>query len=161
MRITEIITEALDKPYPWERSMDAGYFRSADGEIITVQFDDMTEFAPGIWSVSFSKNFSTKLSGARDEFRIFSTVIAIIQQWASQAKPKILTFSADKSEGVRGRLYKKLVDRVITGSDYTDVSSNISVIKDEKLRMGCQKIQRAYSESSAIFILARNDQITF
>lgn len=159
MRAQEFIVESLSQPYPWERSMNAGYFRTADDEIVQVQFDQMGDPRYDVWAVSFNRGTQFDLTGTGDEFRVFATVIAIIKQWVSQANPAVLTFSADKSEGNRAGIYRRMVQRLIGGSEYVDVTGSVDRISDAGIQSTMQQLIRASGSSHEIFVLARRDLV--
>lgn len=152
MRISEVFSSI----YPYERSMDGGYFQDSEGTTISVLFDEM---ATGIWAVAFQRGVIFSMTGSGDQFKILATVVAIIKEWASQAKPDIITFSSNKEDHGRTSAYGAMVKRLIKDTDYVNVTDNIRVVKDEKQRDWLERAKRHYG-SSDIFVLARRDQIT-
>lgn len=135
--------------------MDGGYFYSHNGDMISVIFDELT---PGIWSVAFKSGNTFKLTGRGDEYRILATIVAITKEWASLAKPLLLTFSSSKEDNSRMSAYAAIVKRFIKDTSYKNITSNIRVLKNENLRHWVERAVTRY-KSMDIFVLARTDQI--
>ncbi len=117
MKINEVLTEAFDQPYPltWERGdfgMDA-FIKLPDGSPLEINFNDEYDHEGNeITQVEFYRGRSQSVTGEGDAQRIFATVLAAIQQFIKDERPKRITFAADKESGSsRANLYKKLVDR--------------------------------------------------
>jgi len=160
MRATEFVAESLDRAYEWEPRLDGGMFRAADGEIVRVQFDVMGVARHDVWAVSFNRGVNYDLTGTGDEFRVFATVAAIIRDWVRRNRPSVLTFSADKSDGNRVRLYQRLINRLIQNSGYVDVSRNADVITDSGARFATQTIlYKLNTPDHSVFALARQDLV--
>ena len=124
MRITEILTEAFNQPYPltWERGdfgMDA-LVKLPDGTPLSIMFNDEYDHEGNeITQVEFYRNNSQSVTGEGDAQRIFATVLAAIQQFIKDERPKRITFAADKEPGEsRASLYKRLVDRFARSMGY-------------------------------------------
>ena len=150
MRAIEI-TEAFDASYPitWSGSMDA-YFYDKHNQQIHVSFGD---FAAGaIWYVSFAIENNHDLTGSGDEFRIFATVVSAIREFIARVQPGILTFVSAKSDASRTPLYQRMVNRLTSGTDYVDISRNLSVVKDLQVRSRVEKMQQKFESVDTFFI---------
>jgi hypothetical protein len=156
----EFVAESLDRAYEWESQPDGGIFRAADGEIVRVRFDRLGLARYDVWALGFSRGVTYDLTGTGDEFRVFATVAAIIRDWVQRVQPSALTFSADKSDGNRARLYQRLINRLSRNSGYVDVSRNAGVITDSGVSFVIQTILYKLNTSShLVFALARQDLV--
>ncbi len=111
------LTEAFDQPYPltWERGefgMDA-FTKLPDGTQLEINFNDEYDGdGSEITHVEFHRGHSQSVTGEGDAQKIFATVLAAIQQFIKDERPKRITFAADKEPGPsRANLYTRLVDR--------------------------------------------------
>ena len=59
---------------------------------------------------SFARHGKTGITGAGNEVKLFSTVIAGIKQWVKKNKPEVIEFTA--SEPSRKKLYNSLIKRL-------------------------------------------------
>jgi len=137
--------------------MDSGYFYDNKGKLISVIFDELSSDLY-IWAVSFKSENTFQLTKTGDQFKILATVIAIIREWASQAKPALLTFSSNKEDGSRSKTYQAMVNRLAPTIGYVDVTNNIALLRDQNKQQWVNKVRRAHSNSD-IFVLARTDQL--
>lgn len=117
MKINQIISEVITTPYPYEMSMDNAQFYDKQGNSYYVRFDD---FRDSVWSVAFNTGTQQvdDLTNRQDAFRVLSTVISIIKEWANSAKPKVLIFSADRNSKSRISVYAKLAKAFTKNSPY-------------------------------------------
>lgn len=117
MKINQIISEAITTPYPYEMGMDNAQFHDKQGNSYYVRFDD---FGDSVWSVAFNTGIQPvdDLTNRQDAFRVLSTVISIIKEWANSAKPKALIFSANRNSESRISLYAKLAKAFTKNSPY-------------------------------------------
>ena len=110
------VQEAFDNPYPikW-LSLRPGSSSSAkakldDGSELEIHFADDDA---GYYDIEFLRSGSMKVSGEGDEFRVFATVQAAILEWWKQADKKYvraISFSADKGDNNRSKLYKRFAE---------------------------------------------------
>jgi hypothetical protein len=122
MRLSEIITEAFDQPYPVKVQQQGKKYKAQ------VKLPDKTtlliKFVPDMlddqsWNISFVRNGSIDLTGQGDAMRIFATVMDATKQFINAVNPKEVTFAADKSQGAsRSNLYKRLVSQFATSLGY-------------------------------------------
>ena len=140
MRITEVITEAFDAPYPmtWEHGDEShdALVRLPDGTNLSIMFSmDYNGYGEEEWQVEFWRNNSQDVTGEGDAQRIFSTVLSAIQQFINTYTPERIRFSAtketDAGENNRSRstLYTTLVKRYARVWGYrADVSDHGSTV---------------------------------
>lgn len=117
MKINEILSESFNQSYPltWQRGdfgMDA-FTKLPDGTPLEINFNDEYDHEGNeVTQVEFYRSRSQGVTGEGDAQRIFATVLAAIQQFITDERPKRITFAADKEEGEsRASLYTKLVQR--------------------------------------------------
>jgi len=126
MKITEIITEAFDKPYAfnWSRGDHGDYdvfVKLPDGSPLNIAFN--REGDDG-WHVAFDRGHSQDITGEGDAQRIFATVLTSIQQFILKEEPDRLYFSASKdvepgqNPTSRARLYERMVERYAKSMGY-------------------------------------------
>jgi len=126
MKITEIITEAFDKPYAfnWSRGDHGDYdvfVKLPDGSPLNIAFN--REGDDG-WHVAFDRGHSQEITGEGDAQRIFATVLTSIQQFILKENPDRLYFSASKdvepgqNPTSRSRLYERMVERYAKSMGY-------------------------------------------
>lgn len=131
MKITEIILEAFDQPYPmsWEHhdgdSHDA-IVRLPDGTHLTVNISREQDWhGNDEWQVEFWRNNSQDLSGEGDSQRIMATVLEAIKQVVIIEDPERIVFSASKEtdsgakNASRTSLYTRLLKRYASSWGYT------------------------------------------
>jgi len=117
-----LITELFDKPLPfkWKESDESfwrGSFKVGSASYETTA----AEIGYDEWDVSFTKNGSYKASAGNDEIKVFSTVIAMVKEFAIKQNPKIILISASKHdthEQSRVKLYKKLITKYAKSFGY-------------------------------------------
>ena len=113
------VQEAFDNPYPitWEylnpTGASSGIVKLDDGSALDIHF---SEEPAGVYEIEFARDGSNKQmgrSGQGDEFRVFATVQAAILEWWKQADKKYvraISFSADKGDNNRSKLYKRFAE---------------------------------------------------
>ena len=118
MKIFEVtkVSEAFDNPYPikWlslrPDSSSSAKAKLDDGSELEIHFADDDA---GYYDIEFLRSGSMKVSGEGDEFRVFATVQAAILEWWKQADKKYvraISFSADKGDNNRSKLYKRFAE---------------------------------------------------
>ena len=114
--VEENITEAFDNPYPikWlslrPDSSSSAKASLDDGSELEIHFADDDA---GYYDIEFLRSGSMKVSGEGDEFRVFATVQAAILEWWKQTDKKYvraISFSADKGDNNRSKLYKRFAE---------------------------------------------------
>jgi len=132
MKITEIITEAFDKPYAfnWSRGDHGDYdvfVKLPDGSPLNIAFN--REGDDG-WHVAFDRGHSQEITGEGDAQRIFATVLTSIQQFILKENPDRLYFSASKqvepgqNSESRANLYSRMVKRYASSLGYDSVTDD-------------------------------------
>ena len=110
------VQEAFDNPYPikWlslrPDSSSSAKAKLDDGSELEIHFADDDA---GYYDIEFLRSGSMKVSGEGDEFRVFATVQAAILEWWEQADKKYvraISFSADKGDNNRSKLYKRFAE---------------------------------------------------
>ena len=155
MRATEFLAELFDAVYPYERSMNGGYFYDNKDVRVTVQMDEMLA---DTLAVAFNRNFRFDASGAGDQYRILATVVKIIKEWLAQAKPAALTFSSKSDDASRMKLYTKMVNKISPSVGYVNVTNNIDSVTDDKIRRNLHSLATSYP-GYEIFALVRKDLV--
>lgn len=142
------LTEVFDNPYEfqWTSLKDwqwVGKFKTDEGSTVTLQMDvydvealledlfssgipekDLPKLTKGedVWTIIFSRDRSTEVTGQGDAPRIFATVIHAINEWFRVIKPKIVDFTADKDDygivGSRAKLYQRLANMFAKKANY-------------------------------------------
>ena len=112
------LEEALNSPYPYEKKDDTYHFttdKGIDYEVYFInQFDDWIEVIfEMITTDQYGDSWShTGSSGAGDSFKVFGTVIKIVQDYVSKNSPNVIYFTAKEEDNSRVNLYKRLVSQV-------------------------------------------------
>ena len=110
------VQEAFDNPYPikWlslrPDSSSSAKAKLDDGSELEIHFADDDA---GYYDIEFLRSGSMKVSGEGDEFRVFATVQAAILEWWKQTDKKYvraISFSADKGDNNRSKLYKRFAE---------------------------------------------------
>jgi hypothetical protein len=117
--------ELLSDPEPFEvltatsEDFIAKAFIGGRPIIFTAMFND----AQDIWEIDFSEKRLNKstgyiensaaVTGSGAEFKVFATVLAMIQKFIQKCHVTSFRFTAEKSDGNRSSLYKKLVKKFI------------------------------------------------
>lgn len=133
MRVNDILTEALDQPYPYTWLWQTDYewvarARTESGAILDISFEYGDWDAE--WHIEFTLDGGYKATAAGDQFRIFATVVAAVKQWwkltsAESIPVKTITFSADKlnvktgKTGSREKLYTRFAQQFAKSIDFT------------------------------------------
>lgn len=160
MRKHEFITELFNQPYPVKIFSDQAVAKDSQGQPIYVDFDRN----PG-WEtvrVSFDRgdrsNNRYELTGTGDEMRVFATVVAAIREWAAQYEPGMIYFSTENAEPTnRRRLYQRMVQALISGTNYQQVSQqDADRINDESVSYWVSKLPTRF-QGGTFFFLVRRD----
>jgi pyrimidine deaminase RibD-like protein len=156
MRFSDVVTEAFDKPYPYEWNKDdfGDYHALAfldDGSPLELSFghegDDQ-------WHVTFDRNFKFDVTGEGDQQRVFATVLAGVKDFVQQRHPQKIIFSATKSVKPgqkitsRAGLYNSLVNRYAAALGYTaHIDDRDDQVVYELMRIGKQPVAEGSRES--------------
>jgi len=126
-KVTESFTSVYDytwlhKNSGWSNEWKGG-FNSAAGNVELTAVEEDT----GRYEIIFGVGGDTGITEKGDAFRIFATVIAMIAEFAQEAKPFQIKFEAQKAQKnrtdwrgkgkARSSIYTKLIDRFIS-DDY-------------------------------------------
>lgn len=117
MRANEFLTELGNKPYPFSLETNTKDFKT-----ITTKDGKLTVYLEGKWSsqgwgidIVFRVNGTTDMTGGGDQFRIFSTVAAILEKrlptMINQLDPYAIWFHAKNADESRVSLYDKYAVR--------------------------------------------------
>lgn len=162
MRLDELMTQKYDWTLKssWNNGYLNGQFKTADGSHVSVSltFDPLEHADASVMLVTFTRDLSQALTGGRDAFKIFATVIDIVKAGTKKHKPEFIVYAADKDEKSRVSVYDKMTDK-FKGPDYTKIT-NMSQIEDEQARNDLARwIADAHEPDYAITILARKDMV--
>jgi len=105
------LTELFDRPYNARlynssKDMLIYEFVTDKGEEYRVYFDTSPDRK--IVNVSFFNDARAEITNTGDEFRVFATVINLLDQYIKQHAPKTILFSAYADDPSRIKLYKKM-----------------------------------------------------
>lgn len=94
----QFITEVFDKVYPYHNIVNYPKmvyygFETENNRPGKVLFDKVDS---NIWELNFTIQNSASITGGGDAFKIFSTVIKILEEFLNKYDPEILVFSALK-----------------------------------------------------------------
>lgn len=153
------VSEVLDNPYTF--TMHAGDFGDYD---FSAELDDGTmlhieitrEKSPESWSVQFHRDNTQDISGAGDAFRIFATVMAVIEQFIGMEEPRRISFlvekiEADRDAASRIKLYNRLVQRYASNWGYdakiqdSHNGRNVSYVLTRKSELAQGSLTEEYS----------------
>lgn len=119
MRAHEILTELFTQPYQWTVTQDRGVLYRVEFEAgdRTIRVDFEREGSENDWSSAFEERTSfspgsTGITGSGDEFKVFTTVIAIHKEFIATHQVDSLTFSASTADRNRARLYERMAKRI-------------------------------------------------
>lgn len=114
-RITAMTNEALDSSYPYEGNPMGSrfFFETEDGVEYKVFFagNNLVEISFNA-STDGGETWKSTMIGTGDAYKVFGTIIKIVQEYVEVHQPKALYFTADKDERGRVSLYKKLASSV-------------------------------------------------
>lgn len=114
-RITAMTNEALNSSYPYEGNPMGSrfYFETEDGVEYKVFFagNNLVEISFNA-STDGGETWKSTMIGTGDAYKVFGTIIKIVQEYVEVHQPKALYFTADKDERGRVSLYKKLAASV-------------------------------------------------
>jgi pyrimidine deaminase RibD-like protein len=152
----EGLTEAFDRPYPYEwRKDDFGDYHALafldDGSPLELSFghegDDQ-------WHVTFDRNFKFDVTGEGDQQRVFATVLAGVKDFVQKRQPQKIIFSATKSVKPgqkitsRAGLYNSLVNRYASALGYTaHIDDRDDQVVYELMRIDKQPVAEGSRES--------------
>lgn len=113
-----ILTETFDMPYKWKwirKDIDyyiARFTASNDSDIRVV----IKLFENDYWDIRFTRNDSLNITGGKDAFRIFATVMEIIKAFVKIESPEKMNFIAEKMTlkergNSRSSLYERMVKK--------------------------------------------------
>ena len=119
MRYYEIMTEAFDTQidYRWndksdpDVSLHQAKFSIGDGFFI-VQFKK-PYYNPGVWELSFVRNYGHDLTGTGSAPQVLATVMRIVRDFIQKHDPRTIVFSAKNDEASRNKLYPKLMRKLM------------------------------------------------
>jgi hypothetical protein len=118
------LTELFDKPYPYSLVIKNVSARA------TITLPDNTRLVVSLlkkngdeWDLIFERGGSMDATKAGDQYKVFSTVLAVVNEFIKKVKPEKITFGADKTESdSRSNLYNTMLKRFAKKAGY-DFSS--------------------------------------
>lgn len=113
-----ILREVLDSPGRYTFDKQNGHF-TVNGKDYTVQFSRRLDGGPGV-GLHFmltskdgqDQNYNSGVTGTGDELVVFSTVIAMMEEYFGRFRPAAIQFSAQTDEPSRVKLYDRMVARL-------------------------------------------------
>jgi hypothetical protein len=120
------VNEALDQPYPvrWSVKKDTQWYGHAKEDDFYNQMGiEIKSISEGRWSIRFNVGDKMDKTGEGDQFKIFATVKAAIQEWwnwaSKNAQVDQITFSADKIlDNSRSKLYNRFAKQFANAINY-------------------------------------------
>lgn len=118
MRLFELFDQQYN--YTWDEQGDSswlGHFITKTNKEVKVTFYESND----AWKIDFSTDMEFNVTGGGDAIQIFSTVIAMADDFINVVKPNKMHFIADKSDDnkSKGKLYDRLVKRFAGKNNYT------------------------------------------
>ena len=104
----------------------------------------------GMWEVHFDSydeadkddersGYKNKLTGQGDEFRVFATIISLLERMIGEYHPEIISIKSDNTEPKRFTLYSRLAKRFAPQLGYEIVKT---VATDSTTRMELRKVDK-------------------
>lgn len=137
----EFITEVFNQPYSWswiKRDIltDKRYgtfieveaaFKAKDGSKVVTNISGSAPLgSPLDVSINFDRNGSQRVTESGDAFRIFSTVMDVIQSFLKEHDPQLIRFFASEYKAEygeapsgRSKLYSAMVTKFAAKNGYT------------------------------------------
>lgn len=120
MLISEILSTVLD--YTEREFGDEDLYRAtfiAGDRTIVVDIAKVPR-AGKHYEITFEEKKAGKpgslgITGSGEEFKVFGTVVAIVQRFMEAKNIDSISFTAEKSDGNRAKLYQKMVNRIAKG----------------------------------------------
>lgn len=134
------LKETLNQPYSYEwikKDTEKGrwvaVFDTSDGGKISFEAD-IFDANNDSWMIEFKKNGTYKATGDGDAFRIFATVVNLIEEFVNEAKPNTLVIDSEKVkegekliDGSRTKLYKVIMRKLSNSLGYKlDISNRMN-----------------------------------
>lgn len=140
-RITAMTNEALDSSYEYEGNPLGSrfYFETDDGVEYKVFFagNRLVEISFNA-STDGGETWKSTMIGTGNAYKVFGTIVKIVQEYVEVHQPDALYFTADKDERGRVSLYKKLaasVDKALPNfidAGPTDLGSGVAFMVRRK-----------------------------
>jgi hypothetical protein len=114
------LNELFDKPYPFNLNIQNLYARASvilpDRSRLVVSLMKKKE---GEWDLIFERGGSIDATGAGDQNRVFSTVLAVVDEFIQKVNPEKIMFGADKvASNSRSKLYTFMLQRFAKNAGY-------------------------------------------
>ena len=121
MKLSEILDEALDKPLSYNVTLNSSKYWIAEFKVDDrlIQFE--AERIGGGWDIIFGEmdqrdgeytdGMKTKKTGKGNEFKIFATIKALLDQFIEDKKPIMLSMDSHKGEPSRAKLYQRMISK--------------------------------------------------
>ncbi|MFA7407850.1 MAG: hypothetical protein WCY93_08570 [Anaerolineaceae bacterium] len=134
--LEEHLNEVFNQPYSYKMEpirkfgpkqvsgKTGANFKPTDGSSVDVVFDGyFLGTSKAFWHIDFARDEDLERTGTGDEFRIFATILDIIEKFLDQEKPRRLKFSSSKeNEGAgkdsRTSLYTRMVKTFASKKGY-------------------------------------------
>ena len=121
------LDETFDRPYDysWDSQSNGawrGHFIIKANDEVDVSIEHWQKY----WKIEFSRNKQHGVTGGGDAVRIFTTVIAMIDEFIDIQSPDVIKFSADKSKDdkmSRAKLYSTMIQRFAAANGYNSQES--------------------------------------
>ena len=124
---TKKLDETFDQPYSytWDYQTNGawrGHFIIKANDEVDISIENWQKY----WKIEFSRNNQRGVTGGGDAMRIFTTVIAMIDEFIDIRSPDVIKFSADKSKDdkmSRAKLYSTMIQRFAAANGYNSQES--------------------------------------
>jgi hypothetical protein len=122
MRFQEI-TELFDNRASWhytkidKNQVEATFTIGENTHIVGFGIVDVSEEGD-TWEVAFDTNRQFDMTGTGNAYTVFATVANVILDFVKRAKPYRIEFSAEKNEGSRVTVYRKMAKQLASKIGY-------------------------------------------
>ncbi len=161
MKLLEIFNSTYDAKLSFNDDEIKASFRTADGDLINVEWaeyqSDRASVKANVFVLEFSRNSSIETTGQGDALKIFSTVAELTKQVLNREEPGALVFLSSKSEDSRVSLYKKFSNR-FSHPKYKTIS-NLEDVKQPILKKWLSIQRQIWNGEHEIITFVHKDNL--
>jgi hypothetical protein len=108
-----LLNELLSKPYSYTAHEADGKYKASFVTADKSKIELIVTKANNAWVLDFFRNGAASLTGDGDAFRIFATVLRIIDDFIIDCDPEVIVFAGITAEASRISLFNKLTEKVL------------------------------------------------
>lgn len=105
---TQLVTELFDKAAQWQVETNTAKYFSAAFNIGDGKYTVEANHTNKTWQIVFARNGDYKATSTGNEFEVFATIKAIVNDFVTKKQPTNFQFSAASDEPTRIRLYDRM-----------------------------------------------------